>query len=97
MNIYLLTNQDITEVPFPDTDWPCDPRPFLPKARWHVEVLLDKKQGPIRTKELIDEDRFDLFFNLCDGAEGQDDLPGIEVVQVLEAHGVPFTGAGSSF
>lgn len=97
MRICLLTNQDITEDPFPDTDWPCDPRPYLPKATWHVEVLLNKKQGPIRTKELIDEGRFDLFFNLCDGAEGQDDLPGVEVVQVMEAHGVPFTGAGSDF
>ena len=39
---------------------------------------------------------FDLFFNLCDGAADQD-TPGIEVVQTLEAHGVAFTGATSEF
>jgi D-alanine-D-alanine ligase len=39
---------------------------------------------------------FDVFFNLCDGAADQD-TPGIEVVQTLEAHGVAFTGATSEF
>jgi len=39
---------------------------------------------------------FDLYFNLCDGAADQD-IPGIEVVKTLEAHGVPFTGATSEF
>ena len=39
---------------------------------------------------------FDLFFNLCDGAADQS-IPGIEVVQTLEAHGVAFTGATSEF
>ncbi len=44
---------------------------------------------------LVRED-FDLFFNLCDGAADQD-MPGIEVVRVLEDAGVPFTGASSEF
>ncbi|RKY16421.1 MAG: hypothetical protein DRQ55_18050 [Planctomycetota bacterium] len=38
----------------------------------------------------------DLFFNLCDGAEGQE-TPDIEVVHTLERHGVAFTGATSGF
>jgi D-alanine-D-alanine ligase len=42
------------------------------------------------------EEGFDLFFNLCDGAADQD-IPGIEVVQTLEEHGVAFTGATSEF
>ncbi len=96
MRICLLTNQDIDEDPFPKEDWPCDPRPYLPDADWHLEVLQDKESGPLRTRELIEEG-FDLFFNLCDGAEGQDDEPGVEVVQMLEKHGVPFTGASSEF
>ena len=50
----------------------------------------------MRTRKLIEEG-FDLFFNLCDGAEGQDDLPGVEVVMALEEAGVPFTGAASDF
>jgi len=92
----LLTNQDIDETPFPDEDWPCDPRPYIPDAEWTLAVLEDKESGPVRTKELIDEG-YDLFFNMCDGAEAQDDLPGIEVVEMLEKHKVPFTGANSGF
>lgn len=96
LRICLLTNQDLDEVPFPNGDWPCDPRPYLPRANWHLEVLEDKAQGPVRTRELIEEG-FDLFFNLCDGAVGQDDEPGVEVVMALEEAGVPFTGARSDF
>lgn len=39
---------------------------------------------------------FDVFLNLCDGAEG-DDRPGIEVVRFLEQCKIPFTGAASYF
>lgn len=39
---------------------------------------------------------FDVFLNLCDGAEG-DDRPGIEIVRFMEEHKTPFTGASSSF
>ena len=96
VRICLLTNQDIDEDPFPVEDWPCDPRPFFPEAEWHLEVLEDKESGPERTRALLEEG-FDVFFNLCDGSETQPDEPGIEVVQVLEEAGVPFTGAGSAF
>lgn len=96
LRICLLTNQELDTVPFPADDWPCDPRPFLPEAEWHLAVLEDKASGPVQTRELIRQG-FDLFFNLCDGAEGQDDLPGIEVVRALEEAGVPFTGASSAF
>lgn len=96
MRICLLTNQDLDRLPLPDGDWPCDPRPYLPEADWTLAVLVDKASGPVQTRALL-EQRFDLYFNLCDGAEGQRDVPGIEVVQVLEEAGVPFTGATSSF
>jgi D-alanine-D-alanine ligase-like ATP-grasp enzyme len=46
-----------------------------------------------QTERLIAEG-YDLFFNLCDGAADQD-IPGIEVIEALERHGVPFTGAVS--
>lgn len=39
---------------------------------------------------------FDVFINLCDGCEG-DDEAGIEVVHALERLGVAFTGADSGF
>lgn len=94
MRIALLTNQDLDAVPFPADDWPCDPRPFVPEASWEV-LTLEKGEAPERLPPL--KERFDVFFNLCDGAADQDDSPGIEVVETLEAMGVAFTGATSSF
>ncbi|MHC5027916.1 MAG: D-alanine--D-alanine ligase family protein, partial [Planctomycetota bacterium] len=48
-----------------------------------------------QVERLIREDDFDLYFNLCDGAADEDHA-GIEVIETLERHGVPFTGAVSS-
>ena len=93
MRICLLTTQELDVDPFPEDDWPCDPRPFMPEAEWHVATLEGKHESVKQVEELIKQD-FDLFFNLCDGAADQD-LPGIEVIQTLERHGVPFAGACS--
>lgn len=95
LRICLLTTQDLDADPFPKDDWPCDPRPFIPESSWHVAILEDKDCTAEVTR-LVDEENFDLFFNLCDGAADQD-LPGIEVVQILELLQVPFTGATSEF
>ncbi len=95
MRICLLTTQDLDADPFPSDDWPCDPRPFLPEAEWTVATLRKKATSVETVTRLIGEG-FDVFFNLCDGADDQD-IPGIEVVQTLEEHGVPFTGATSEF
>ncbi len=94
MRICLLTTQNLDADQFPDDDWPCDPRPFLPDDDWHLAVLQGKIEAVAHVEQLI-EQGFDLFFNLCDGAEDQD-LPGIEVIQALEKAGVPFTGAVST-
>lgn len=93
MRICLLTTQDLDEDPFPDDDWPCDPRPFLPEAEWHVAVLEGKHDCIPHVEELITQD-FDLFFNLCDGSS-EEDSPGIEVIKTLERHKVPYAGACS--
>jgi D-alanine-D-alanine ligase len=93
MRICLLTTQDLDADPFPQDDWPCDPRPFLPEARWELVVLNDRTVE--RISRLADNG-YDLFFNLCDGA-ADEDRPGIEVVETLERLGVPFTGATSNF
>ena len=95
MRICLLTTQHLDADPFPENDWPCDPRPFLPEAEWEV-VTLVKRTSVETVTRLIADGEFDLFFNLCDGAADQD-VPGIEVVRTLEEHGVPFTGATSEF
>lgn len=94
MRICLLTTQDLDADPFPEDDWPCDPRPFFPEAEWHVETLT-KATSVQQTLRVIQEG-FDVYFNLCDGAADQD-VPGIEVVETLEQYGVAFTGATSEF
>lgn len=95
MRICLLTNQELDADPFPADDWPCDPRPFLPDDEWVLCTLHDKHTSVAAVEAQIAR-RYDLFFNLCDGAEGQE-TPGIEVVHTLERHAVPFTGATSGF
>ena len=94
MRICLLTNQDLDDPNIREDDWPCDPRPFMPDDEWHLAVLGEKHESVAQVEALIEEG-FDLFFNLCDGAEDQLDHPGIEVILTLEKHGVPFTGATS--
>ena len=95
MRICLLTNQDLDSDEFPEDDWPCDPRPFLPEATWHVEVLEDRESSVEQVLAQAERGH-DLYFNLCDGA-ADEDSPGIEVVQTLERLGLAFTGATSEF
>uniref|UniRef100_A0A0A9XXH5 D-alanine--D-alanine ligase B n=1 Tax=Lygus hesperus TaxID=30085 RepID=A0A0A9XXH5_LYGHE len=40
--------------------------------------------------------KYDVFYNMCDGAKDED-RAGIEVVQALEEFHVPFTGAVSKY
>ena len=94
MRICLLTTQDLDADPFPEDDWPCDPRPFLPEATWDV-VVLTKATSVAQVTERA-QHGYDVFFNLCDGA-ADEDKAGIEVAETLERLGVPFTGATSSF
>lgn len=95
MRICLLTTQDLDADPFPEDDWPCDPRPFMPEATWTVATLSGKVNSVRQVEDLIDSGKYDLFFNLCDGAADQD-LPGIEVILKLEERQVPYAGACSN-
>jgi len=94
MRICLLTDQELDADPFPEGDWPCDPRPFYPDAEWTL-VTLTKEEA---VQQIIDASRegYDLYFNLCDGAWDEGRV-GVEVVQTLEWLGLPFTGADSTF
>jgi D-alanine-D-alanine ligase len=94
MRICLLTDQDLSSLPLPDDDWPCDPRPYLPDAEWTLGVL-DGEHAVPRVVKLAG-DGYDVFFNLCDAAWDEPG-PGIEVVQTLESLGQAFTGADSGF
>ncbi|MHC5011010.1 MAG: D-alanine--D-alanine ligase family protein [Planctomycetota bacterium] len=90
----MLTTQDLEHLPLPGGDWPCDPRPFLPEAEWHVAVL--EKKTSVQQVTALAREGYDLFFNLCDGAFDEG-TPGIEVVRAMEKLGVAFTGATSDF
>ena len=94
MRICLLTYQDLDAESFPEDDFPCDPRPFLPDDDWSVAVLPAGESSVKRVEALIAE-RFDVYFNLCDG-DGRD-FPGVDVVRTLEKHGAPFTGPTSAY
>ena len=94
MRICLLTSQYLDANPFPEDDWPCDPRPFIPEAEWRLATLI--KETSVATVTGLAKQGFDVFFNLCDGAADQT-TAGIEVVETLERLGVPFTGASSEF
>ena len=95
MHICLLTTQNLDADPFPEDDWPCDPRPFMTDATWTVATLTGKANSVKQVEALIDSGKYDLFFNLCDGAADQD-IPGIEVIQKLEERQVPYAGACSA-
>ena len=89
LRICLLTTQDLDADPFPADDWPCDPRPFLAEAEWNCVTLLEKATAADIVASLVESGDYDLFFNLCDGAEDEQ-TPGIEVVETLERLDVAF-------
>lgn len=63
----------------------------------HVDQILVKKSNAVEhVEDLIKNGNYDVFINLCDGAE-HEDRAGIEVVQTLEKHQAAFTGADSHF
>ncbi len=93
LKICLLTDQDLSK-PLDESGFPCDPRPYLSEAEWHLGVV--EAGRSIRQVMDLAQKGFDLFFNLCDAA-WDESRPGIEVIQTLERLNVPFTGATSEF
>jgi D-alanine-D-alanine ligase len=68
----------------------------LPEAEWIIGYIGDKETSVSDVEALV-EQGFDLFFNLCDGCESEDDNPGVEVVETLERLNQPYTGANPEF
>ena len=48
-------------------------------------------------REIAMRESYDVYLNLCDGADDEIGRPGMDVVQALEALNLPFTGADSGF
>lgn len=57
---------------------------------------LHKATAVPAVRDLVQSGQYDVFFNLCDGA-WDEDRAGKEVVEALEAFGVPYTGADAAF
>ncbi len=90
----LVSSYEGSASPFKDVDPPPDPSRFL-TGHAVTTVALHRPEVPERIAALVAEG-YDVFFNLCDGM-GDEDLPGLDVLECLEAHGAAFTGPDSAF
>src|SRR3989337_4461763 len=91
MRVCILSDEEITHF---------NPAPYIKDFDWQMITMTAPVMDKIRA--LADKKEFDVFLNLCEGYEfedEEDDVIGyhaIEVVQALEAFGLPFTGADSN-
>ena len=87
MQICVLSDSELKEF---------DPSQYLTTYSWAIFIPQRPVVDFIRT--LAEEGAYDLYFNLCDGADNpQEDYDGIDIVSALEELHLPFTGADSRF
>jgi len=73
-----------------------DPSQYLRAYDW--ELFIPKKPVVDFLRMLDEENNFDIYFNLCEGAGGRREIySGLDVVCALEELHLPFTGADSQF
>ncbi|NWF62805.1 MAG: hypothetical protein HXY38_00725 [Chloroflexi bacterium] len=76
-----------------------DPAPYMKDYEWEMVTLTAPVEEKIRA--LAESGRFDVYLNICEGYEFEDEEDEIfgyqahEVVSVLESLNLPFTGADS--
>jgi D-alanine-D-alanine ligase len=80
---------------YEDTDG-FSPAEFLQQYPCEWEMITLEHSVRERITTIAAQNRFDVFFNLCD-ASVYEDYPGLEVVQVLEDLNLAFTGSDSKF
>ena len=61
-------------------------------CEWEMVTLSRPVREKIRV--LAEQNKYDVYFNLCDGASDEE-YPGVDVVEALEEFNMPFTGANS--
>ncbi|MCE7905178.1 MAG: hypothetical protein DYG87_05195 [Anaerolineae bacterium CFX3] len=71
-----------------------DPRELLQNHEWKMYNV--KRPAFDFIRDIAQREEYDVYLNLCDGA-ADEDRPGIDVPQALEALNLPFTGADSVF
>ena len=87
MQICVLSDSELKEF---------DPSQYLTTYSW--AIFIPQRPGVDFIRTLAEEGAYDLYFNLCDGADNpQEDYDGIDIVSALEELHLPFTGADSRF
>jgi D-alanine-D-alanine ligase len=87
MQICVLSDSELREF---------DPSQYLENFSW--DIFIPQKPVVDFIRALAQEGNYDVYFNLCDGADNpQEDYDGIDVVRALEVLKLPFTGANSRF
>jgi D-alanine-D-alanine ligase len=92
MRICILTDEEPRDF---------DPAPYMQGFDWEMVTMTDPVMDVLR--ELAARNEFDVYLNLCEGyeiddeEEGDWDYQGIDVVKALEELNLPFTGADSRF
>ncbi|KPI90019.1 hypothetical protein ABL78_0879 [Leptomonas seymouri] len=75
----------------------CTPQHYMKKDRQKyafADVSMKKIDSYRTVRELVTSNKYDVFFNLCDG--GRDEKrAGVDVVEALEEHNAAFTGTDS--
>jgi D-alanine-D-alanine ligase len=80
--------------PYKDIDPALDPSPWLPGYHWSRQPLT--RANTQEVLERLAAEGFDVFINLCDGAQDED-IAGVEVIHHLERLGLAYTGADARF
>jgi D-alanine-D-alanine ligase len=83
-------------VLYDDETYGFTPAEFLKHYPCEWEMVTFSRPVREKIRKLAEENRFDVYFNLCDGSSDED-YPGIDVVQAMEEFNMPFTGASSDF
>ena len=77
-----------------------NPAPFLTDHVWEMFTVKAPVLENIRA--IVDQNRFDVYLNICEGYEDEGDedeyaYEGVEVIRALEALNLPYTGANERF
>jgi D-alanine-D-alanine ligase len=87
MRVCVLSDSDLKEF---------DPSQYLVDYSW--SIFIPQKPVVDFIRALAGAGNFDVYFNLCDGADDpREDYDGIDIVCALEELHLPFTGANSRF
>jgi D-alanine-D-alanine ligase len=91
MRICILTDEEIQDF---------DPAPYMNGFDWEMVTMTEPVIDILR--ELDARQEFDVYLNLCEGYELDDETreweyQGIDVVKALEELNLPFTGSDSRF